>query len=190
MTTRQLPRGSMVLLACAALFAVAGCSGIEVRQTEGSEASIAGYTTYSWVADGPASPEDPEAWSRRELSREIRVLVDRALEVRGFRLVDREEADLLVEERTSIEERVQQRDPYFSFDTVRKIEVGTLTLQMLDGRTRGVLWSASAKSDLREVARGFGLVDIRYEPIDEPRDWKLQEKVEEILSRIPPRARS
>jgi hypothetical protein len=180
----------MVLLACAALFAVAGCSGIQVRQTEGSEASIAGYTTYSWAADGPASPEDPEAWSRRELSREIRVLVDRALEVRGFRLVDREEADLLVEERTSIEERVQQRDPYFSFDTVRKIEVGTLTLQMLDGRTRGVLWSASAKSDLREVARGFGLVDIRYEPIDEPRDWKLQEKVDEMMSRIPPRARS
>jgi hypothetical protein len=169
------------------LLAAASCSPIEVREHEGDAASLVGRTTYAWLLEPTTAADDGEEWSERELQRQVRLIGDRHLGARGFRQVEPEDADLLVEPRTSIELHVRERDPYFSFDTVRKYELGKLTIQLLDARTRAVLWSASAQSALRDVARGFGLVAIRYEPIDEPRDWKLEQKVHEIVSRIPAR---
>lgn len=172
------------------LLAATSCSPIQVREVEGDELALVGRRSYAWSEEslrpvGDASGD--EAWSQRELERRVRELLDRHLGARGFRRVAAEDAELLVAARTSIEVDLRERDPMFSFDTVRKVEVGTLTLQMLEARTRGVLWSASAQSDLREVARGFGLTNIRYEPIDEPRDWKLEQKVHELVSRLPER---
>jgi hypothetical protein len=174
-----------LLGAVALLLSLSGCSDIRVRKGSGDELAIVGRSTYAWQPEASGPEDGSEAWSRRELAREIRQLVDRHLGAHGYRRVEAAEAEMLVQHRTDIEVQVRERDPYFSFDSVRKVEVGKLTLLLLDAQTRGVLWSASAESDLREVARGFGLTSIRYEPIDEPRDWKLEQKVHQIVSRLP-----
>ncbi|MBK9387979.1 MAG: DUF4136 domain-containing protein [Planctomycetes bacterium] len=184
---RPARRASLLGLALLA-FSGSGCSDIRVREGSGDELSLVGRSTYAWLPEASGPEDGAEAWSQRQLAREIRQLADRHLGARGFRRVEAGEAELLVEHRTHLEVQVRERDPYFSFDTVRKVEVGKLSLHFSDAETRGELWSASAESDLREIARGFGITSIRYEPIEEPRDWKLEQKVHQIVSRLPERA--
>ena len=159
------------------LLLCAGCSSLDVRVTQEAEADLASRETYAFrlavVPDGDAVDE------------KIRRAVDGQLQALGLRSAQRDQAELVVDWSTAIEERTSYKDPYYAaFYSAERYELGTLTLTMRDPETGRVLWEGSTVEKLRDVARGYGVNELRFVETNEERYWQIDQRVEALIARF------
>ena len=181
----------------AALLAVTAmwtsCSAARVRTDVAPDYDFASVRSYAWTRDTGRPEEGAERVADRELADRIRTAVSPRLEAVGVDNVAEDDADVLLRQRATVVEEVQENDPYFAFYTVERYEVGTITIEILDRESGAVVWSGSGRRKLRDVARGTGLNTVRYRETEAERDWQAEAVVAEILADCPlaaPRAGS
>jgi len=176
--TMASPSTSLVrALAACLLPLAAACSNVRVQADSTARTDLAAFGTYAYM-DGSAESE--------QLEERIEAALDVELAEIGLTRVPRDDARLLVAYDTFVEVETRYLDPFErAFYNHERYEVGTLLLEMIAAEDDRVVWSGTAESQLRVVARGSGLDSVRYEPTDEQPDWKVQEKVERLLARFP-----
>lgn len=147
----------------AALVALPCIAGITVDLASGVD--FDGFSTFAWVATGPpAEPRTDE--SAEDADKLIRDAIERELEQRGLREIA-ENPDLLV--RSSFVIREETRNDVDILDeesrwsqtsemggesgeVQREIDMGTLTIDLLDGYSKLQLWRATATAVVRPQA--------------------------------------
>lgn len=165
-------------LALLLVSALAACSNVTVRVDKASRMNLVEFGTYAYM--------DVTSATSAELEERIQAAVDEQMSAIGLTRVAREEARLLVAFDTLVEVETRYIDPFErAFYSHEKVEEGTLVLEMIDSTDDDVVWSGTAHSQLRVVARGSGVTSIQYEPTDEKPKWEVEEKVRRLLKRFP-----
>ncbi len=131
------------------------------------------------------------AWARtgspdsEPLVAEVRVAIKEQLLGRGLRQVTRKEAEFLIDHELSVRTEVRTRDPFFGLDPVEQYEIGTLTIQVLEPSTNAPIWTGKASGDLRLSGVPVSPFQMRFAPTENPRNWKIEKRVEKILAEFP-----
>jgi len=180
----EAARPPRIALAHVVLLALVGCSSIETFSHKEDRTDFDVFRTYAWLDIRDAFPTaEPELVAR------ARETADAELRARGMSEVSRDEAELLLDLRADVEPKVRYRDPYFAFYTIERYEDGTLTVTAIDPVYDRDLWAGTARAELRETARGFGLMEPRFVDTDEERDWPIEAMVRSLFDEFPPRTR-
>lgn len=147
-------RSCLLLLS---LVTALGCTGNKmlIRAEVDPAANVAAYRTFAWLPGEPGIPGEPRL-DNITLDRNIRFTVDSELARRGYVKASSGAPDFLIGYRADIKEKVINsiRD-YYDYrqlggkDAVTDAyvfghEEGALTLDVVDGRTRQLVWRASA----------------------------------------------
>jgi len=175
----------------AALLLLVACSPVRVESAPAFEPAAVESYAWSEASTLPSSDlavetqaAETSAVDDPALLARARTAVDEELARRGIRKVDASQAAFLVQVSLGIETKVQQNDPYYSLFVAEKYEEGRLTIRLLDRATGAPAWSGECRQRLRYVARAFGGMTLRFEPVDEPRDWQLERMASRILSKL------
>ena len=153
------------------------CSGIDVSSEHPDGDRHETYKSYLWL---PAS--EPGDLSRtQEVSRIVLDTIERAihdeLQAKGLVRVssqDAGKADLFVTSTISITKNMRLNDPYYSFDRVRIVESGTLMIDLIDSKTKKLVWS------------GRGQTRIGSYPTMKQRQTRARQVVHAILAQYRP----
>ncbi len=149
---------SLLLLAAAP-----GIAGITVDRAQ--EVDFNQYSSYAWIEASEIADQQPDP-SRHEAEKLIRAAISRELTSRGFREVS-EDADLLV--RSTFVVREEDFDDVDILDETnrwgasatnagqpgeytREIDMGTLTIDLMDGYSKLEIWRAIATAVVRPRA--------------------------------------
>lgn len=184
--TRGTGRFGALLIAGATL--CVGCSTLRVTTDYDPDADFSGWRSFAWLSDRPMQGGDPRLHNDLVDAR-VRGAVDRALAERGFEKAPEASADFLVAYYVGLETRIDVRTVHNSArysrrgwsggvatsTQVRQYEMGTLLLDMLDPTDRRLVWRGSANARIRE----------RSDPAQ--RAQQIDEAVQSILDRFPPR---
>lgn len=187
------------LLALPLFVWAAGCSSIRVQVERAEELENKSYATYAYTwedAFDESSPEEEEGFETDEWSDEEEVFphfllarleesIDEEMTRRGLRRVGVDEAGLLVSYEVEVEQKTRFNDPFYAFWTTEEFEQGTLALVFFDPKTRREVWKGTSRAPLRDLARGTGLLLVRYRDVEEDREWDVSPRVEALLSRFP-----
>lgn len=151
------PLRSTVALACA-LSALTAC-GCALRQVNsfaerGLEASR--HYTYRWAPVEERSTGDPRLDDNPFFRRSVQRGVDGELAKRGFVMTTGETADLVVQYYARVTQRVEMVGADLVYRscpdcTPYVCDVGSLTIDMVDGRTRALLWRGWAEGDIGNI---------------------------------------
>jgi hypothetical protein len=142
------------------------------------------FETYAWSreappSDGTGTPLDEEALLQRTQD-----AVDAKLASIGmFRVAHEEDAGLLLAPRLGIEVKLEPRDPYYSYYSAEKLEVGVLTIAFIDAETHELVGREASRHDLRTAARGVGLNTLQFVSTSEERVWPIEQMVDDVLTR-------
>jgi hypothetical protein len=148
------PRLCFLLLALAT---VLGCTGNKmlIRAELDPAANVGTYRTFAWLPVQPGIPGDPRQ-DNIILDRDIRATVDQSLVEKGYVKASSGTPDFLIGYRADIREKVIHSIlDYYEYrqaggtDAVTDAyvfghEEGSLTLDVVDGRSRQLVWRASA----------------------------------------------
>ncbi len=177
------------LAAAVALGLITGCvsSGSEVL--DASELRVFEARTFAWVEESVTAPEVEGAAVVRERSDELiaqarQTLTAQLLE-KGYRLTSEDGAAVHLALRLDVSEEQRQNDPYFTVDQFERFERGHLTLMAFVPVTYVPVWRAKAAVKLRDTARGMGPGEIRWETLEETRDWRLEKLSSTLVGRMP-----
>ena len=146
-------------------FSVAAPSLAGVTVNRAEEADFDRYTTYAW-SESDSNPEQPSDAPDAEADELIRAAIREELAKIGLREVS-EDPDLLVESRFVVRE--ETRDDVDILDEAnrwgstaefagesgeyeREIDMGTLTIDLLDGYSKLEVWRATATAVVRPEA--------------------------------------
>ncbi len=141
-------------------------------------ANFSKYRTYAWTR-GTVLPD--ELNHKRVVS-----AIDSQLEAKGlFRVNEEREADVLVAYHANFDESVQINGFSTSYGlprfggvsgtaTAQKVVNGTLVVDLMDARTRSIVWRGSAERDLDPSAK------------PETRDKNINKAAEKIFKHYPP----
>ena len=162
---------ALVLLLCSTACAGAG--------SQGNEPPLPSFSSYAWYEDGGSGLAQGVADDATDA--EIQAAINLELVRRGLRQAAAGEADVLVAYTTWIESRVRANDPYFSTRAAEQVEIGTLTIDLLDPESGEIVWQGSTSRQLRVAAVLRGPFDHELTPTEAPRDWRAQELVARIL---------
>ncbi|HEY3448585.1 MAG TPA: DUF4136 domain-containing protein [Myxococcales bacterium] len=169
---------------------LAACSSVPVQPStaHGASKRLEGYRTYAWLP-GPLCLGDGDSGD----SAAIRSAADRELSGKGYRRIDSSTADFYVRssvtvtERTSVEAvdpSVNERvwEPLFGepvggsgaeTGSIVRYEQVRVGLEVIDGASRAVQWSASVWTDLRP------------EPSEQEKQKSVEKAVRELASALP-----
>jgi hypothetical protein len=146
---------SLALAAAAALLA---CSHAAVQTEFDPKAEYARYRTWTWIAQ-PPGPEQAPAIQNPAVLALVRAAVERELGARGLARASGAEPDLLVAVHGFARDRIQVNTygyampvgPYGMYGApaaygteVRQYRDGTLILDLVDGRTKQLVWRGTA----------------------------------------------
>jgi hypothetical protein len=174
------------LLALACL----GCASITVSTDYDPDADFSGFRTFSWMSKPGNIPDDPRIDSDLLRSR-IEDAVRDTMTAKGYDFVEKGSADLLLGYHVTVEDKVDVStfDNYYGYrggwyyygapyayqDTyVRQYQVGTLILDVANGKTKRLIWRGTAKAELLAS------------PTPEEREERIREAVEKMLDKFPP----
>lgn len=156
-------RPSQHLFLAVVLCAICGCGGpIRVTTHPDPAPSMHGYRTYSWMSR--TLPGDPARSGVASLDARVRAAVDANLSLKGYVQRPMNVPDFLVGYRTATQYKTTesfgefynykkaggQQAPQESFG--RGFEEASLILELIDARTRQIVWRASAASVIGEQA--------------------------------------
>lgn len=167
MTTRRsaAARGAAV---AAAILALAACGrpGVRIEAEQSPSADLAAYATWTWARPALAGRGPGPADEAERLDRRIRGAVERGLAARGYRRGAGREGDLVVDYDVRLRERstetfrdyVQYRADGGTKDMgaawMDGYLQGTLELELLDARTRALVWRGVAEGMVDQEAPG------------------------------------
>ncbi len=164
------------------------CAGIETTSESAPGVDFSAYGTYAWALESSAVGAAGSRVDDDELAARIRAAADVELAALGMRSVAPGEADLLLAKYVSVEEQLQLNDPYFEYETVERVEIGTLTIDATDARTNRRVWRGSGRCRLRLAARGTGLYTVDFVDTPGHRDWRVDDLVDALFDGFPKRA--
>jgi len=167
-----LPRASR---AVAALLFAAGCSaasGVRIQADRNPAADFSRYARYAWATAPIGGGEWPARNDRTAFDWKVRSLVDEQLAQRGYGRGVPEQADVLVDYRVSTEDR-EVADTFTDYARYRSAggsaglgeayikgyQEGTLIVEVLDARTRKLVWYGSATAVVNPELREKRLPD-------------------------------
>jgi hypothetical protein len=163
-------------LLIAPLVFLASCSPLELRFDHDRSADFSKYHTYQWTSRIPAKEWD-KAVKNDLMIRRVVDQVDRNLASRTFQKLDTGEPDFLVIFTPLMRSRMVTNSFYSyggGFSETRRVGEAGLQLDILDGKTRRVIWSAFASGSF-----------ARSEDPAET-DKEVAEAVDRILANFPP----
>ena len=171
---RNVSRAAVLALALIAISALSACGPkVHVRTDVAPGIDLERYGTYAFLdaTDG-----------RSSLDTRVEDAVSRRLDALGLSRVPLDGANLAVSYDRLIEIETRYLDAFArTFYSHERFENGTLLIELVDRATAEVVWSASAQSELRVVARGYGVSAIRFEPTEELPEWKIEDKVNRMM---------
>ncbi len=176
------------IFGCVAL-ALAGCAAIEVSSDWKPDADFSRLHAWAWLPQARPVSGDPRLDSAL-LDARIRSAVEGELGARGLAKVGEAHADFLVAYHIALERRIEATTiddyyggvgyrhwsrPGYSHTYVFELEVGTLMLDVLDPRSRELIWRGTAKAEIVPDAA------------PEQREARIREAVRRMLERFPPK---
>lgn len=167
------------LIGCCTLLAFGACAHIDTASTVERGIDLADYRTYAWLE--PIVDSDPEA----DLDRRLRAAFDQTIAARGLKLVPLAEADLLAESRTRITEHTYQADPYYSVDTAKLAEMGTIEIDLRTRRAYAPAWRGSATTRLRYVGYRTPNLPMIRDQNPAPRHWPVDRMIQRLADEFP-----
>ena len=157
------------LLRIALLATLAGCASAQVTTDWDRSTRFDAYRTYAWM-DTPRM----QAMQRTTfLDRRLRSAVEGQLVAKGLRKSDAaEEADVLLVYHAGVQDKVdvQQWGHAMRRWDVRQYREGTLVVDVVDARTRVLVWRGAASGEV--TAPGSG--------------ERLEQAVQKMFARFPP----
>jgi hypothetical protein len=178
--------------AVSALLALAllACATIEVSSDWNPAADFSRLHTWAWLAQERPASGDPRLDSAL-LDARIRSAVESELGARGFAKAEAGAADFLVAYHVALERKLVATTiddyyggvgyrhwprPGYSQTYVHEFEVGSLMLDVLDPRSRELIWRGTAQAEILPAAT------------PEEREARVREGVRRILERFPPQS--
>jgi hypothetical protein len=159
----EMPSLRLSVLALAA--ALAGCTSVKIRTEYDPKAPFQNYKTYAWLASAPG-PEQAQPIRNPAIRAQVVAIVDRALQKKGLTLVPLEaRPDLLVWVIGWSSSRVEVSTYGYAYGgayvygaygpgvavpvaDVREYAEGTLILDLIDEKTRNLVWRGTANDTL------------------------------------------
>lgn len=179
-----------LLGALLALGLASGCSSVQVESDWNPSIDFARLHSYAWLEEGPLHTGDPR-FDNALLDGRIRQATDRTLAAKGYAKAPHDSADFLVAYQVTAEKKVDLVTIYDGYGYgwrgwgggvartyATEYQVGTLLLDVLDPKTKLLVWRGSGSDVLRESRT------------PEERDRLVQEAVQKILAQFPPPARA
>ena len=169
------------LLGILAVVVIAGCgSGISIRQDYDRTVDFRRFRRYSWVE--PAASTDPAQRVNTIVDRRIKQAVNVNLLSRGMQLVE-EAPDILVAYHTGTQDRIDVSGAGYTYGSywggagvnTYHYQQGTLILDIIDARTKELVWRGSASKTLDD------------NPTPEKIDKTINEAVTKLLKDYPPK---
>lgn len=172
---------------------LSGCAGTPRVHTDfDTNASFLNLNNFAFA---PESAESKEVTTL--LSKRVRNALTTALQARGKGLVEESEADFLVAYHTSVEKRIdvdtyyqawgmrpywwygpQFHTGHFPTTRVREYKVGTLVVDIIEAKSKSVIWSSNAQNTLSKYLS------------PEEREAKIETVVNAMLAEFPPQKSS
>lgn len=180
------------LVAAFLALVLAGCApSIRVSHDYDPSADYSGYRTWSWLAQPVPEVIDPRVHNDL-VDERVRRVVERALASKGYQKLDPGQGDFGVRYHAAIEGKVSVQtinDTYgygpgwgpgpargaTTQTYVREWNEGTLVLDVVDGKSRKLVWRASAQAEVSAEP-----------PPPEERDETLKQAVDDMLADFPP----
>ena len=170
-------------LACVLSALIAcGCALRDVHSFAERGFNPSRYHTFRWAPANDRATGDPRLDNNPFFHRSVQTAVDNELAKRGFEKTTSETADLVVEYYAKVTQRVERggaADLVYRSCTDCKPYVydsGSLMIDLVDGRTRALLWRGWAEGDIG------GLID-NQSSLEE----RVGQAVARILERLPRR---
>ena len=173
----------------ALLLSLSACSTLQVSTDYDPEVSFNNLNDYAWLPESTLPQKNPHI-DNRDLDRQIRASVVKALTSKGFQLKDSGRASFLIgyhvaiDQKTSINtvNRYYRREPEWSPNSWRgttdlgrhNFEQGTLILDIVNPSTNELLWRSNASAEIDPYAN----TKTRLQRIDTA--------VNKMLSEFPP----
>jgi len=168
--------GSLLLV----LIALIGCSSMSIYVEYDQQTDFSRYKTFAWIETQPRRMPAKRI-DAHILDSRIREAVEAELSARGFRLVPRPEADLLVIYHVGAKNKVDVTHYGYRYGPrgrwvghrveVTKYKEGTLIIDIIDARLKELIWRGSA------VGAVYSAGDL---------DRKLTDAVGRLLEHFPP----
>lgn len=173
---------ALAWLACLAL----GCSSISVSTDYDQNVDFSRYRSWAFAPEAESpKPDLDDSVSALALAR-IRVVLEQELTVRGYHLAEPGAASFLVTYGAVVRKKFDTRPRTTTVGTafgsstmvtgsdVYTYEEGTLVVDILDARSRKMVWAGTAR----------GAVDQDASPAE--REERIRDAVRKILDRFPP----
>jgi hypothetical protein len=167
--------------AAAAAVSLAGCATLTVGSYAQSGINFKSYRTYAWGEADALPTGDPRLDANPFFKDRLAGAVERGMRARGFELADADAPDLLVHYHANITQRVdvnrvdRQNGYCYGQDCtidIMEYEAGTLVLDVVDARTKRVIWRGWAQDSVEGV---LGNQDRMERLIDQAVDGMLQQ---------------
>jgi hypothetical protein len=176
------------------MLALGGCSTLVIRTDYDPQADFSGLRTFGWVSPTQAATGDIKL-DNPFLDKRVRDAVDGQLAAKGYAKDTAGNPDFLLRYLVTIQEKTDVRtiDTFYGGFTpvwcggtcyttgfwmpqtvVYTYEQGTLVLDILDARTKILIWRGSAEAEVTES----------YTP--EQRKAKVENAVKKLLAKFPP----
>jgi hypothetical protein len=135
-------------LLAVAIAGVTSCAATMVNAYLPSGASLQPYRTFAWAAEADGATGDPRLDNNEIFDRHVRRGVETQLRRHGFALQTPDLADLLVHYHASVSQKIDVRElnqdailDHNNQDTPQTVfDEGTLVVDLVDARTRKLLW--------------------------------------------------
>jgi len=172
--------GALAVLACA------GCLSTQINSAQSPAADFSRLRTWSWY-EFPASDQPKGISVDQETLRHIRGVVESELAAKGYPKAGSEAPDFLVSTVAVIGRSLDAQTGSSTLGygwghsymvgtgETMSFDAGTLLIDVLDARSRELLWRGSAT----------GAVDPERPP--EKREARIKEVVHDVMERFPPR---
>ena len=152
---RQLARWTATL----SILAISGCAAIDTGSFVDRAADFTRYRTYNWTRPSARPAGDPRLEKNASFQDHLQGEVEKQLAGKGLRGPTRRSPDLLVRYRAAVTPRVTVNGAdsgygYCSTDCSARVveyETATLVLDIVDARTKKVVWRGWAQDDLHDV---------------------------------------
>ena len=167
---------------------IAGCSRVTVTTDHDPSAHFGTLHTYAW-RPGPQQGVDDPRFDSTLIDKRVRAAVDRVLAAKGYRTAaPGSTAGFLVGYHAVVRQRtsVQTINSWYGYRVggwrggpptyAHDYEEGTLLIDVIDPATMKLLW------------RGSGTAVVDPSTGAEKRERRINEAVDEILAKFPPRA--
>lgn len=168
---------------------LAGCTSTPRVNTDFD--TNASFTNLNSFAFAPDNAETKEVTTL--LSKRVRSALAESLQAQGKSMVDEAQADFWVAYHTSVEKRIdvdtyyqawgiqpywwygtRHRNAHFPTTRVREYKIGTLVVDIIEAKTKSVIWSSSAENTLSKYLT------------PQEREEKIRKVVNAMLAEFPP----